>query len=413
MFGTLADARVSVLFIKMNNKKQILLCVAGMTPQIVTETLWALIQRGERVDEIRVITTLAGKRKLIETLFGETGKFDKFCREFGVERGSVKFDETTITQLQKPDGENLEDIRTKEDNEIAGNEICRIVRELCKRENTRIHASVAGGRKTMGVYLAAAMSLFGRADDCLSHVLVSEEFETANAPDFFYKPKQSQIIKLRGGREISTEAAEIYLAEIPFVRLRGAQFDLFERGGENFSTAVEKTQEDLEILEANYTLQINLARRILQIGSRTIALSEREFFIYVLFVNLLRKNFGERGFTSLDEIPAAEFDEVCRFISKSSGDGELGLDEFGGLQRGEFLQNLCVELYAAKNPKLGENSVKHDVCTAFDTPISRIKRNLKQAQFPNEFIIFNKNVQQRKKSRSFGIKADPKRFRFV
>ena len=46
----------------MSNKKQILLCAAGMTPQIVTETLWALTQeRGERIDEIRVMTTLAGK----------------------------------------------------------------------------------------------------------------------------------------------------------------------------------------------------------------------------------------------------------------------------------------------------------------------------------------------------------------
>jgi CRISPR-associated protein (TIGR02584 family) len=202
----------------MNGKKHILLCVAGMTPQIVSETLWALVERGERVDEIRVITTLAGKRKLTETLLGENGKFDEFCREFGIERSSIKFDETTITQLQKPDGENLEDIRTKEDNEIAGNDICRIVRELCKRENTRIHASVAGGRKTMSVYLAAAMSLFGRADDCLSHVLVSEDFEIGNAPEFFYKPQKPQIIKLRDGREILTEKAEIHLAEIPFVR---------------------------------------------------------------------------------------------------------------------------------------------------------------------------------------------------
>ncbi len=77
----------------MNDKKQILLCVAGMTPQIVTETLWALVENGERIDEIRVIPTLAGKRKLIDTLFGENGKFDEFCHEFGIERSSIKFDE--------------------------------------------------------------------------------------------------------------------------------------------------------------------------------------------------------------------------------------------------------------------------------------------------------------------------------
>lgn len=396
----------------MSDKKQILLCAAGMTPQIVTETLWALTQeRGERVDEIRVVTTLVGKRKLTETLLGENGKFAEFCREFGIESDSIKFDESTITPIQKPDGESLEDIRTAEDNEIAGNEICRIVRELCKRENTRIHASLAGGRKTMSVYLAAAMSLFGRADDCLSHVLISEDFETHH--EFFYKPLTPQTIKLRDGREISTGLAEIYLAEIPFVRLRGAQIDLFERSGENYQTAVLKTQEDLQILEANYNLQIDLAQRLIKIGNRCVALSEREFFVYVLFINLLRKSFGENGFTNLDKIPVQEFDEVCRIISTSSADGELGLDEFGGLRRGEFLQNLCVELYARKNPKLDETCVESDVTQALREVISKIKKNLGKFEFPKEFVIFNKNINQRKKSPSYGIKTDSKRIRFV
>ncbi|OLE54357.1 MAG: hypothetical protein AUG51_08795 [Acidobacteria bacterium 13_1_20CM_3_53_8] len=36
----------------MEKRKHILLCVAGGTPAIITETLWALKERGERVDEI-------------------------------------------------------------------------------------------------------------------------------------------------------------------------------------------------------------------------------------------------------------------------------------------------------------------------------------------------------------------------
>jgi CRISPR-associated protein (TIGR02584 family) len=400
--------------VKMNRKKNILLCVAGMTPQIITETLYVLTQeRGECVDEIRVITTLSGKKKLMETLLGADGKFEEFCADFGIKRDSIKFGEKTIVLLRKPDGENLEDIRTEEENEIAGNQICEIVRELCRDETTRIHASVAGGRKTMSVYLAAAMSLFGRADDCLSHVLVSEEFETGNAPDFFYKPKKARHLNLRDGREVSTDAAEIHLAEIPFVRLRGARIDLFETGDENYQTAVAKTQEDLQILEANYSLQIHLSERRLQIGKRFADLSEREFFVYVLFVNLLRKNFGGDGFTPLDEIPAREFDEVCRIISKTSADGELGLKEFGGLKRGEFLQNLCVELYKAKNPKFADVSLRNDVAQALREVISKIKKHLRKSEFPEEFIIFNKNIRQRKNSPSFGIKTNPQRFRFV
>lgn len=49
--------------------KHILLCLAGMTPQIITETCWALYQkRGEQIDEIRVITTLEGLAKAISRI---------------------------------------------------------------------------------------------------------------------------------------------------------------------------------------------------------------------------------------------------------------------------------------------------------------------------------------------------------
>ena len=64
--------------------RQILLCVAGLTPQIITETLYALTQqRGERVDEIRVITTLGGRDRIRQALLDpQQGKFFAFCRDY-------------------------------------------------------------------------------------------------------------------------------------------------------------------------------------------------------------------------------------------------------------------------------------------------------------------------------------------
>jgi len=66
--------------------KRILLCVAGLTPQIITETLYSLTQqRNERVDEIRVITTLAGRDRIMEVLLNDThGKFFEFCDDFKI-----------------------------------------------------------------------------------------------------------------------------------------------------------------------------------------------------------------------------------------------------------------------------------------------------------------------------------------
>jgi CRISPR-associated protein (TIGR02584 family) len=168
------------------NLRHILLCVAGKTPQIITETLYALIvEGGERVDQIQVITTLGGRNRLLKDLLDpQTGKFFEFCRDYGVDPASIQFDETTIALLRTPDGRTMQDIRTPEENEYAGDQICEIVRGLAADSNVRIHASAAGGRKTMSIYLTAAMQLFGRAQDALSHVLVNEEFETHEDRNF-------------------------------------------------------------------------------------------------------------------------------------------------------------------------------------------------------------------------------------
>lgn len=393
----------------MSGKRNILLCVAGMTPQIITETFYVLTaERGERVDEIRVITTLSGKKKLLETLLGDGGKFDEFCRDFGIERDSIKFDEKTITLLRKPDGENLEDIRTEEENEIAGNQICEIVRELCRDETTRIHASAAGGRKTMSIYLTAAMSLFGRADDCLSHVLVSEEFETGNAPDFFYKPKSPQIIKLRNsGREVSTDEARIYLAEIPFVRLRGVRVNLFAADGRStYKDAVEKTQEDLYLLEGGNQLRIDLRRRTVSVASRSVKLSPREFFVFVMFAYFRRQKIGGGGFVALREIGKSELDKICRILTKAKG-AERGFDDFELEPRGEFVLNLELESVRRKNDGCAVAEAREKIAQTYSEVFSKIRAKFEKTGIPAEFAVNPVSEQK------YGINLDPAKIVFL
>src|SRR5262249_53481271 len=102
-------------------QRNILLCVAGLTPQIVTETFYALaVVRRERVDEIRVITTLEGLERIERDLLDpETGRFLELCRDYGIDRTTIRFDRTTISVLQRSGRRMLEDIRTREDNELA------------------------------------------------------------------------------------------------------------------------------------------------------------------------------------------------------------------------------------------------------------------------------------------------------
>lgn len=325
-------------------KRNILLCVAGMTPQIITETFYALHEKGERIDEIRVITTLEGRNKVLRSLLNKkTGKFFEFCLDFGIDAHKIKFDETTITLLDKPDGTTLKDIRTTEENALAGDKICKIVGELCKNENTRIHASAAGGRKTMSIYLTAAMQLFGREQDALSHVLVNEDFE--GHPEFFYPPKTPKMIQITDRitnevlREISTSEAQIYLAEVPFIRLRGIGAKAFDEHAKTYRQVVDRAQKNLKIAESINELRFDLKRFMLKIADRQIKLTLREMFVYSLFAYFKKENLGDEGFVGLKDIERGHLDAVCRKFFAARG-RDFGFEDFTMLPKAEFLNRL-------------------------------------------------------------------------
>lgn len=202
--------------------KEILIFVAGATPQIITETLWALITQEDPVypDEIFIITTLTGKRCIEEALF--TRKIlQEFQQEYNLPEIPLKRD--SIIVLKDLNGVELRDIRNEKDNIIAGNFITDFIRRKAMDSNVRLHCSIAGGRKTMGFYLGSALQLFGRPWDKLYHVLVSQEFESN--PEFFYKPRRNKVIQCRNQDgtfiELNTDNARIELAELPFIRLGG------------------------------------------------------------------------------------------------------------------------------------------------------------------------------------------------
>lgn len=165
--------------------RRVLLAVTGMSPQVVTETLFALVTEQNFVPtEIRLITTGLGLNRAMRDLLDERdGHFHAFCREYGLV-GKIRFDAACITVLKDADNQPLTDIREPEENKLAADEITQLVKTLCQDEDAALHVSISGGRKTMGFFLGYALSLFGRAQDRLSHVLVSDPFE--HNRDFYY-----------------------------------------------------------------------------------------------------------------------------------------------------------------------------------------------------------------------------------
>ena len=380
-------------------KKNILLCVAGMTPQIITETLFALYERGETIDEIKVITTLSGRNRVMQSLLDEeNGKFYEFCRDFGIDAKSINFNENTINLLDKPDGTTLDDIRTPEENAVAGDKICKIVERICRDENARLHVSAAGGRKTMSIYLAAAMQLFGRADDTLSHVLVSQDFETN--PDFFYPPPIPKILTLRDGREVSTADAKIYLAPIPFIRLQGSRNALTLEEGQSYSDLVDQAQMFLDAQEKDYSLEIDLQENLLSVGGLRARISDYELLLFTLFAEkkLNGEGDGGDGFVYLRSLKRADFESAFYKIAmEKEGEGYSIKDEILIGTEWEFLLTI-VRQTESDNPKDYE-----DFMNSVSRAMGRGNKKLREAGFPPKYEITSDEGSRPKK---YGLSLD-------
>ncbi len=258
-------------------KKQ-LLCVTGLSPQVVTETLYALaMQATPWVPEtIHIITTKEGAQRIkLMLLHPQTGWLNALRQEYQLP--PIQLDDNTIHILQNSQGKQLEDIRTREDNETLADFITDIVRKLTRDNHSQLHVSIAGGRKTMGFYAGYAMSLFGREQDRLSHVLVSEPFESNR--DFFYPSRQSRVIYTfdDNNRPLDTSKAEVSLAEIPFVRMRYLIPDNIIQDKNRFIDVVKQTQQAV----GNRHVKISLPDNSLYINGERIKLQPQEFTLYL------------------------------------------------------------------------------------------------------------------------------------
>ncbi len=201
--------------------RRILLITTGLSPQVVTESLYALaVCATPRFipTEIRLITTKDGAERIRTSLLQGKNWFNRLCSDYYL--SGIRFEPESIHTLVGADDQPLDDIRTPIDNQLAADQISNYVRELTTDANAAIHASMAGGRKSMGLFLGYALSFYARPQDRLSHVLVSSPFESN--PNFFYPPPTDHFIKsnLRDNRPINSRHAKVTLAQIPFVRLR-------------------------------------------------------------------------------------------------------------------------------------------------------------------------------------------------
>jgi len=260
-------------------KRRVLLAVSGLSPQIVTETIYALAANPTEPfvpTEVHLITTREGAQRAELSLLSEDlGWFHKLCADYHLP--GITFNRKHIHIMRDANERGMDDIRSIADNRAAADFITQKVREFSADPDCALHVSIAGGRKTMGFYLGYALSLYGRPQDRLSHVLVSEPFE--NSIDFFYPTPYSRVLQTRDGKLADTAMAEITLAEIPFVSLRHGLPVKLLSGHASFGETVAAAQAALAAPE----LILNLARRSIRAGGPSIDLPPAELALLSVF----------------------------------------------------------------------------------------------------------------------------------
>ena len=254
--------------------RRVLLAVTGLSPQIVTETLYALaVERCWIPTEVRVITTLQGAEEArVRLLSDDPGWFHRLREDYQLPE--IAFDTDNIHVIKRPNGEPLRDIITDADNVAVADFITEEVREITADPAASLHLSIAGGRKTMGFYAGYALSLFGRAQDQLSHVLVSPSFESQK--EFFYPRPHTPVACAGSGRAPDAKESDVHLGDIPFVRLREGLPERLLEGRVSFSDAVEEAQKALPPL----ALRLDPSTRTVEAGGERLDLPPQQFALY-------------------------------------------------------------------------------------------------------------------------------------
>lgn len=250
--------------------KRILVAVTGLTPQVVTETLYCLTVKrklaGQEMflpNKIVLLTTDAGRATVEETLTGGKRKLRQFAEHYGSGLGVHESAFERITEVARI--VEAEDVHNTAESKVAADNIVNEIRKLIaadKDDKSAIVASIAGGRATMGYLLGYALSVFGRDQDRLTHVLVTEK-DLEGAPEFFYPlPGNGEVAGHTAARYPGPEDVE--LTEVPFVPLRYLLKDK-----KTFRKLLNETREYSEIdrsIRELTAITVNLRSRTERVG---------------------------------------------------------------------------------------------------------------------------------------------------
>ncbi len=272
--------------------RRVLVGMTGLSPQVFTETLYALLHHGERFvpTELHLVTTEEGKRRALELLQHPQQGLAALWGQYG--DGPVPyFDPDTHVHVIHEGDQALDDVTDAGHDVGTADTILDALRPLALDPQCAIHASIAGGRKSMSFYMGYVMSLLAREQDRMSHVLVNAPFE--NLSSFAFPPRPPVELPLPNGRTANTVDARVKLSPVAFVHLYERLPQQLLESRISFRTLVEHA----EVALARPQVVVDLPR--CRVGVRApgrtpliVALTRLEMALYAYLADTRRRAAG-------------------------------------------------------------------------------------------------------------------------
>ena len=268
--------------------KNILLFSTGLSPQVVTESIYYHTQIRKpslRIDAIHIITDAKCEPLVINELLPDNnGWLLKLADDYQIDPNEVKLPQENIHILKDHTGRPMMDLLTVEENNAAVETVFRIIKNLTSDNQTRLITSVAGGRKSMSVIVGQAMQFYAREQDLITHVIVDDCI--IGTKDFFYPTPISKKVKIKG-KIVDYHDVKIHLDEIPFIRLRPILGNfLMESTGTSLTSLVKSAQQQIDDMLKPINIIVDQKTKHLSISGMVVKLPAKNFALYTLMLKL-------------------------------------------------------------------------------------------------------------------------------
>lgn len=282
----------------MAKVKTVMVAMTGMSPAVITETIWALYkEKPDWVpDKVLVYTTQKGQKVFNEMVRSSQSGAKSIWEQLTAKIGKPDMKIKTVLFLDDKDIA-LEDIATSDQQLLVADQLLDAIRNLKNpcADPCRIVASIAGGRKSMSALMYAAMTYGADEEDIITHVLADEN--ASNCRSFFFPEQKEQ--KLKNGKnqqDFTAKKVHLELAEIPFAPLRSLVGSAVEDANGSFATLVGRARKRLRYINVEDTrIRLSQSECVATINSKPISLPEEQYALLAILVVFRLEEQGAVG----------------------------------------------------------------------------------------------------------------------